>query len=238
MAFSNCIPYLAEFLGTFVLVFVIGCNQLSVQSGISTFAVTSIACALMVMVYSFSRICGAHFNPAVTLAVALAGRMNDESLASAGPGGTELLNYPRKFLDAGERPCTRVALKVTGYILAQLLGGVAAGFWYSALFLEELQLRPVPGHTWWEAGICETLYTAMLCFVFLNTAIATRNTPNQFYGLAIGFVIVAGGYASGPISGAAFNPAVSTGYRLTLGCWSFPSSSARGFCCWSNQCRT
>jgi len=214
MDFRNCIPYLAEFLGTFVIVFATGCNQLSVQSGNSTFAVTSTACALMVMVYSFSRICGAHFNPAVTLAVALAGRMNDETVASACPGGTELLNYPRKFLVGGERHGTRVAFKVTGYVLAQLLGGVAAGFWYSALFLEELQLRPVPGHTWWEAGICETLYTAMLCFVFLNTAIATRNTPNQFYGLAIGFVIVAGGYAAGPISGAAFNPAVTTGVSL------------------------
>merc|ERR1719265_1927468 len=53
----------------------------------------------------------------------------------------------------------------------------------------------------------------MLCFVVLSCALSKRNNPrddgNQFFGLAIGFVIVAGGYAAGGISGACFNPAVA-----------------------------
>merc|ERR1719172_455079 len=61
----------------------------------------------------------------------------------------------------------------------------------------------------------------MLCFVVLNCAASTRNNPpdngNQFFGLAIGFVIVAGGYAVGGISGGAFNPAVAFGIDISHG---------------------
>merc|ERR1712232_169086 len=51
----------------------------------------------------------------------------------------------------------------------------------------------------------------MLCFVVLNVACAKASQPNQYYALAIGSVIVSGGYAVGGISGACFNPAVSIG---------------------------
>merc|ERR1719337_528481 len=56
----------------------------------------------------------------------------------------------------------------------------------------------------------------MLCFTVLNVACSRKsgNTPNQFYGLAIGFVIIAGGYGAGAISGGAFNPAVAIGADL------------------------
>merc|ERR1719326_2734650 len=57
------------------------------------------------------------------------------------------------------------------------------------------------------------LYTFMLCFVVLNVACSTKtgNSPNQFYGLAIAFVIVAVAYSGGPISMGCFNPAVAFG---------------------------
>merc|ERR1712159_397930 len=61
----------------------------------------------------------------------------------------------------------------------------------------------------------EILYTCMLCFVVLNVAVAEANNGNEFYGLAIGFVIVAGGYAAGGISGGAFNPAVALGIDVS-----------------------
>lgn len=68
----------------------------------------------------------------------------------------------------------------------------------------------------------EVIYTAMLCFVVANCAGSRSNNPeddkNAFYGLAIGFVIVAAGYACGSISGAALNPAVSIGIDLAF--WS------------------
>jgi len=49
----------------------------------------------------------------------------------------------------------------------------------------------------------------------LNVATARKNSGNQFFGLAIGFVIIAGGYAGGGISGGAFNPAVAIGIDVS-----------------------
>ena len=56
----------------------------------------------------------------------------------------------------------------------------------------------------------------MLCFVVLRAAVcdaAAKGTEskNEFFPIAIGFVVVAGGYAAGGISGGAFNPAVAFG---------------------------
>jgi len=62
--------YIAEFIGTFFLVFVIGCN---IHTG-SIAAAISIGTALMVMVFALGTVSGAHFNPAVTLSVLLSGR--------------------------------------------------------------------------------------------------------------------------------------------------------------------
>jgi aquaporin Z len=83
------------------------------------------------------------------------------------------------------------------------------------LFWKVFNLEPQPGFGWWEAGLAEVLYTFMLCFVVLNVATAGKNAGNQFFGLAIGFVIIAGGYAAGGISGGAFNPAVALGIDVS-----------------------
>jgi len=45
----------------------------------------------------------------------------------------------------------------------------------------------------------------------LNVAVSEKNTPNDFYGLAIGFTVMAGAFAGGAISGGAYNPAVGVG---------------------------
>jgi aquaporin Z len=63
--------YLTEFLGTFFLVLTIG---LTVLSG-SPLAPLAIGSSLMVMVYMGGHVSGAHYNPAVTLAVYLRGKM-------------------------------------------------------------------------------------------------------------------------------------------------------------------
>lgn len=63
--------YLTEFIGTFFLVLTIGL----VVVGESDFAPLAIGAVLMVMVYMGGHISGAHYNPAVTLAVALRGKI-------------------------------------------------------------------------------------------------------------------------------------------------------------------
>jgi aquaporin Z len=63
----------------------------------------------------------------------------------------------------------------------------------------------------------EVLFTFMLALVVLNTATARATAGNSFYGLAIGFTIVAAATAGGPISGGAFNPAVAIGAAIIDG---------------------
>jgi len=168
----------AEFLGTFLLVFTVGCNVLSSNP---VWAGVSIACVLMVSIYALGAVSGANFNPAVSIALGCAGKMG----------------------------LTHVA----GYCCVQIIAGVAAGASYTALFGgKTFNLGPTAGYMWQQAMACEALYTFMLVFVVLNTAASKKlGGKNQFYGLAIGFVIVAGAYGAGAVSGGCFNPAVAFG---------------------------
>lgn len=176
--------YVAEFIGTYMLVFTVGCNVLH---GNPAFAVVSIASSLMVMIYALGGVSGGHFNPAVTVAVSLTSKM---------AGG---------WKEAGI------------YIVVQLVAGCLAGVSYAFMFNDSFNLQPQQPYTWAEAGAVEALYTCMLCLVVLGTACNSKTEGNQFYGLAIGYVIVAAGYAAGPISGGAFNPAVALGIDVSSG---------------------
>ena len=68
--------YLTEFIGTFFLVLTIG-----LTFGGSEFAALAIGSVLMVMVYMGGHVSGAHYNPAVTLAVALRDKMERADVA-------------------------------------------------------------------------------------------------------------------------------------------------------------
>lgn len=59
--------------------------------------------------------------------------------------------------------------------------------------------------------VAEFLFTFALAYVVLNCATAKGTLDNSFYGLAIGFTVLAGIFAVGAISGGAFNPAVAIG---------------------------
>jgi aquaporin Z len=64
--------YLVEFIGTFFLVFTVGMTV--IEPGAGPLAPLAIGSALMVMVFAGGHISGAHYNPAVTLAVLLRGK--------------------------------------------------------------------------------------------------------------------------------------------------------------------
>jgi len=181
MAEESAMPkYVAEFVGTYLLVFTVGCNVLS---GSPIWAATSIACILMVSIYALGGVSGANFNPAVSVALGLSNKLDWQTAGI--------------------------------YCVVQIVAGICAGLSYGALFFKVFNLAPGAGFGWWEALLAEVLYTFMLCFVVLNVATAKKNAGNQFYGLAIGFVIIAGGYAAGNISGGAFNPAVALGIDVS-----------------------
>jgi len=173
--------YAAEFVGTFMLVFTIGCNVLTGQP---VWGGISIACVLTVMIYALGKSSGANFNPAVSLALGL---------------------------------CDKLAWsEVAIYSVVQVVAGILAGGCYLGMFGESFNLAPTKGHTWWQAALAETLYTFMLCFVVLNVAASKVHAgKNQFYGLAIGFVIVAGAYSGGSVSMGCFNPAVAFGIDVS-----------------------
>merc|ERR1719265_435735 len=145
----------------------------------------------MVSIYALGGISGANFNPAVSFTLALSKQLD--------------------WMTAGI------------YIVVQLVGGVCAGLSYLALYGDAFNLAPTGDYGVIQAGMAELLYTFMLCFVVLNVACSVKsgNCPNQFYGLAIGFVIVAGAYSAGNISGGCFNPAVAFGIDV--------SSAHKGF---------
>jgi aquaporin Z len=64
--------YLTEFIGTFYLVLTVG---MTVIGGKGDFAPIAIGAALMVMVFAGGHISGGHYNPAVTIAVLLRGKI-------------------------------------------------------------------------------------------------------------------------------------------------------------------
>ncbi|MDR3637505.1 MAG: aquaporin [Isosphaeraceae bacterium] len=64
--------FVVEFIGTFFLVFTVGMTV--IDPGAGPLAPVAIGSALMVMIFAGGHISGAHYNPAVTLAVTLRGR--------------------------------------------------------------------------------------------------------------------------------------------------------------------
>jgi aquaporin Z len=166
--------YLVEFIGTFFLVATIG---FAVRGG-AELAPLAIGSALMVMIFAGGHISGAHYNPAVTLAVCLRGKCPPSD--------------------------------VVPYWIAQIAAAAAA----AGVVLFVLGPGTAPELNVVHSLIVEFLYTFALCYVVLNVATAKANAGNSFYGLAIGFTVLAGAISVGGISGGAFNPAVAVGITI------------------------
>jgi len=137
----------------------------------------------MVMIYMGGHISGGHFNPSITLGVRLTGR--------------NVITTTKSII----------------YLFTQLFSSILA-----PLVVYGLNEQTFFPHPMCDSARCiaraffgELLYTFALVIVMLNTATTKSQTPNSFFGLAIGFTVLAGAYAVGTISGAAFNPAVATG---------------------------
>ncbi len=100
---------------------------------------------------------------------------------------------------------------IVPYLAAQILGAWLAA---SAVYLiTGGTFAPAPGAEYGavKALICEVLVTFALVLVILNVATAKATEGNSYFGLAIGFTVMAGAYSVGPVSGGAFNPAVGIG---------------------------
>ncbi|OBG28578.1 porin [Mycobacterium sp. 852002-51057_SCH5723018] len=160
----------------------------------SPLAPLAIGAVLMVMVYAGGHLSGGHYNPAVTLAV-LARR--------------------------------RIGLRdAVAYWLVQLGAGVLAAVVVRTV-IDPAQLAAtatvtLSGRALVAAFVAELLFSFALCYVVLNVATSKDHPDNSFYGLAIGFTVVAGAVAVGAISGGAFNPAVTLGAAV-MGMFAWPT---------------
>lgn len=104
------------------------------------------------------------------------------------------------------------AADLGGYWIAQLLAGIVAAL--AVLYLEGGAAPTPTALPVAPALLAEFLFTFALVFVVLNVATARGTEGNSYFGLAIGGTVLAGAYAVGGISGAAFNPAVAVGAVL------------------------
>jgi len=101
------------------------------------------------------------------------------------------------------------------YVGSQLCGALLAGCVYSHVLGATFALGPGAGYTLAAAAIVEVLFTAALVFVVLSVATTAQDDGNWYYGLAIGFTVMAAAFAIGPISGCSLNPAVTVGVIIS-----------------------
>lgn len=187
---------LAEFIGTFALIFV-GVLAISAVDAAAAPEPASLAgvalahgLAIAVMVAALGAVSGGHFNPAIT----------------AG------------FVSTGRMPVTTGAV----YWLAQLAGGTAAAL----LLLPMIGGEGVAAGTPAVAGpipagvgiVAELVGTYLLVAVVFGTAVDER-APSSVFPFAIGLTITAAILGIGPLTGGAVNPARAFGPALASGTW-------------------
>ena len=161
--------YITEFIGTFFLVLAIGLTGNPLAIGVM----------LMVMVYMGGHISGAHYNPAVSIAMIFRGLLSVK----------EAINY----------------------ILSQLAGAFLAAIFVQWVGGSVMEVGPSNTASVLQILSVEAIFTFALVLVILNVATNPKTEGNSYYGLAIGFTVMAGAFAGEGISGGAYNPAVGTG---------------------------
>ena len=183
----------AEFVGTFALVF-IGTGAIAVdsltRSSIGTLSHLGISIAfglvIGVMVYTYKEISGAQFNPAVTVAL-----------------------WAR-----GVFPGREVPLYVAIQVIAAVLASGCLAALASPLGVHDFGATiPATGVPRFSVFVIEVVATFFLVTVILGV-VRAGDRANPWSGFAIGSTVALCALAFGPISGASMNPARSFGPAL------------------------
>ena len=188
-------PLIAEFIGTFTLVFIgIGAIASSAIPGVNS-GLVGIALAhglaLGVMVTATAAISGGHLNPAVTIGLLTAKKIN-----------------------------TQTAIQ---YVIAQCIGAIVAAALIKGVFPADVLSAVSLGTPTLGSGVtpmmglvAEIIMTFFLVFVVYGTAFS-KHSPTKIGGLFIGLTLTMGILMGGPVSGAALNPARYLGPALVGG---------------------
>jgi MIP family channel proteins len=191
---------LAEFIGTFALIFIGAGAGAVIGDGVGLPGLIAIAFAhgltVMAFAFAYSSVSGGHFNPSVTVGVLAAGAM------SAG----EAFGYIVSQLIGG----------VAGALLLKtVLGGAATGLGMPALAhnlaLGATTLTVTP----WAGFVIEAVLAFFLVTIVLSTAVAGR--AGNLAPLAIGMTLTLNIIMGGALTGAAFNPARALGPMVATG---------------------
>lgn len=181
--------WLAEFLGTFLLV--LAGTAAIIINDISAGAITHVGIAMVfglvvaAMIYTFGDISGAHLNPAVTLG----------------------FYYARRF----------PGKQVMPYVISQCLGAICASLILHLLFPDHSSLgATLPRGEVAQSFMLEMIITFMLMMTIIQVATGAKEMGNVA-GIAIGGVVACAALFAGPISGASMNPARSLGPALITG---------------------
>ncbi|MGD1050389.1 MAG: aquaporin [Solirubrobacteraceae bacterium] len=183
--------YIAEFLGTLLLVFFIG--VVVVQQGpISDFAAIGLVhtFVLAMLIFTLGPISGGHFNPAVTAGILAIRKIS-----------------PR---DAG----IYVAMQVAGGIVGALLvGWLITGTPNASHGFDPAVGSGLKGE--WGAGAAlELIGTFALVFAIIGLAVNPK-APAGWAALGIGATLGMAVMAIAPLTGAGFNPARSLGPAIS-----------------------
>jgi aquaporin Z len=175
----------AEFIGTFSLILIICMTTYAKVS--ADLQPLAIGLFLMGTIYTHGYMSGAVFNPAVTLALWLRGRLTPkESLAYIGV----------QMLAAVAAAAFTIALTIAKPIVQPI--------------------APPPQYfAFIPTILAETMGTFLLCWVILNVATSKTIEGNNFYGLAIGTTVTGLIYTFGSVSNGVFNPAVALALCIT-----------------------
>jgi aquaporin Z len=191
----------AEFLGTFLLVFggagtaVFAADDVGILGVALAFGLT-----VLVGVYAFGPISGGHFNPAVSVGLAAAGRFAWKDLPA----------YAAAQLVGAIAAAGTILVIASGRDGFERVPGVAGNFASNGFG----DLSPA-GYSLWAVLIAETLLTAVFLFVILGAT--AKRAPAGFAGLAIGLCLTLIHLISIPISNTSVNPARSIGIGIFAG---------------------
>jgi aquaporin Z len=183
----------AEFIGTFWLVFG-GCGSAVLAAAFPElgigFAGVALAFGLTVltMVYAVGPISGGHFNPAVSLGLAIGGRFS----------WGELIPY-------------WIAQVLGGFVAALILYAIASGKadWVPGGFASNGYGANSPGgYSLFACFLIEVVLTAGFLLVILGST--SPKAPAGFAGIAIGLALTLIHLVSIPVTNTSVNPARST----------------------------
>ncbi|MBK8784787.1 MAG: aquaporin [Anaerolineales bacterium] len=184
----NSKVFVAEFIGTFALVF-IGAGAGMVGAGLVGIAL-AYGFTLAVFYYVYGHISGAHVNPAVTFALALNNTVK---------WGQAAFYWIAQFAGA-------ILAAWLLQTIAVSLGGTLEGAATTGLLTEK---EPI------FAMVVEAILTFLLVNTILNTAVAGNG--GNFAGWAIGTTFALAILGAGTLTGASLNPARTFGIAIFAG---------------------